>query len=90
LPNISCFATNSDIPLVPNPINGCMCNITDRCICVAASRQETQTPSPELQTYHDTMDEVDAKLTEEKVVDDELWKTVMSDIDTMFDDSKAT
>ncbi|KAG2172661.1 hypothetical protein INT43_000008 [Umbelopsis isabellina] len=73
-----------------------MCHITERCTCVAFSHQEhTKTPSPNLQssnppTPHDAIDEADVKLTEDKVVDDELWKAVMSDIDTIFDDSKAT
>ncbi|KAJ2957134.1 hypothetical protein NQZ79_g7109 [Umbelopsis isabellina] len=42
------------------------------------------------QPPQDTIDEADVKLSEDKVVDDELWKAVMSDIDTIFDDSKAT
>lgn len=68
-----------------------MCHISDRCTCVAFSHQEdTKTPSPHLQPPHDAVDEADVKLNEDKVVDDELWKAVMSDIDTIFDDSKAT
>jgi len=84
------------ISSVPNPINGCMCHIVERCTCVASARQDTNSES-------DTAYSLDMASTlrnsginnpemndQAVVVDEDIWNAVMSDIDSICSPSSQS
>ncbi|KAG2175948.1 hypothetical protein INT44_000426 [Umbelopsis vinacea] len=83
------------ISSVPNPINGCMCHIIDLCTCVSFDLQDTSTsPTPPNLAKECKVEKSSPTLAQHaitegppSVVDQDVWNTVMGDIDTICNSS---